>query len=310
MPKVSIIVPVYKVEMFLRECLDRIKLQTFADWECLLIDDGSPDDSGKICDEYALADSRFRVFHVNNGGVSSARNIGLDNMAGEWVMFVDSDDVIAENALEICVKYVEMNSLDILQFSYTRKKDDLCKIDGENTDVLDLDAFVKSKKLLVSVWGNLLRASIVQSNNLSFDSRLKLAEDQLFIFNFMNKAKRFQKIGDCLYWYRNNLSSATYNQKTDDMICSLKTLVGLKKSSRIWSAYIDRINVVFLIKVILNNDVSFGAMKKVIRDAEISDNRLLDRGLPMLFSKICSVSLSMAILLVKFRGFMLRSCNG
>ena len=101
MPKVSIIVPVYNAEKYLRECLDSIISQIFTDWECILVDDGSPDNSGEICNEYAKDDSRFRVFHVQNGGVSRARNIGLDNMSSEWVMFVDSDDAIAENTLEI-----------------------------------------------------------------------------------------------------------------------------------------------------------------------------------------------------------------
>ena len=79
---ISIIVPVYKVEAYLCECLDSIKQQSYSNWECLLIDDGSPDNSGLICDEYSRSDSRFKVFHVENGGVSRARNIGLKNMSG------------------------------------------------------------------------------------------------------------------------------------------------------------------------------------------------------------------------------------
>ena len=92
MPKVSVIVPVYKAEKYLHRCVDSILSQTFTDWELLLIDDGSPDRSGEICDEYAKKDTRIRVFHKENGGVSSARNMGLDIAKGKWIVFVDSDD--------------------------------------------------------------------------------------------------------------------------------------------------------------------------------------------------------------------------
>ena len=94
---ISIIIPVYNVEKYLNSCLDSVLAQIYENWECLLIDDGSKDSSGKICDEYASKDSRFRVFHKENGGVSSARNLGLDNAEGEWVTFVDSDDVLTNN---------------------------------------------------------------------------------------------------------------------------------------------------------------------------------------------------------------------
>ena len=89
---VSVIVPVYKAEKWLHRCVDSILAQTMEDFEVLLIDDGSPDRSGEICDEYAAKDSRVWVFHKENGGVSSARNLGLDNAQGEWISFIDSDD--------------------------------------------------------------------------------------------------------------------------------------------------------------------------------------------------------------------------
>lgn len=99
-PTISVIVPVYNTEKYLRRCIDSVLAQTYADFELLLIDDGSKDKSGEICDEYAQKDARVRVFHKENGGVSSARNLGLDNARGEWVAFVDSDDYIEENYLK------------------------------------------------------------------------------------------------------------------------------------------------------------------------------------------------------------------
>ena len=91
---ISIIIPVYNAEKYLNRCLDSVLAQTFTNWECLLIDDGSKDLSGKICDEYVSKDSRFRVFHKENGGVSVARNLGIRESLGEWIYFCDSDDYV------------------------------------------------------------------------------------------------------------------------------------------------------------------------------------------------------------------------
>lgn len=98
-PKVSVIVPVYKAEAYLHRCVDSIIAQTFHNFEILLVDDGSPDNSGKICDDYAIKDHRVRVFHKENGGVSLARKCGVDNSVGEYIMFVDSDDSIPSNTI-------------------------------------------------------------------------------------------------------------------------------------------------------------------------------------------------------------------
>ena len=98
MPKISIIVPVYKVEKYLNRCLDSIIAQTYTDWECILIDDGSPDNSGKICDEYAEKNSRFVVIHQENTGSAEARNIALKNANGEYIICVDSDDWVEFNS--------------------------------------------------------------------------------------------------------------------------------------------------------------------------------------------------------------------
>ena len=99
-PLISIIVPVYKAEKTLKECIDSILMQSLSDFELLLIDDGSPDDSGAICDEYVSLDSRVRVFHQKNRGVSVARNIGLGNALGKFVCFVDSDDKVLSSYIK------------------------------------------------------------------------------------------------------------------------------------------------------------------------------------------------------------------
>ena len=108
----SIIIPVYKVEPYLRECLDSIAVSSSDCWEAILIDDGSPDDCPQICDEYAARDNRFRVIHQKNGGVSSARNAGLDNARGEWIWFVDSDDIVDMRQVEWMQQWLEEHKDD------------------------------------------------------------------------------------------------------------------------------------------------------------------------------------------------------
>lgn len=117
-PKVSVIVPVYNVELYLNQCIDSILRNTFTDYELLLIDDGSTDNSGKICDEYAMNDCRIKAYHKTNGGVSSARNLGIEKANGEWMTFIDSDDLIDENFLNNLYKPLCDNILNKLTNIY------------------------------------------------------------------------------------------------------------------------------------------------------------------------------------------------
>ena len=113
MPKISVIVPVYNVEKYLRKCIESILNQTFREFELILVDDGSTDSSGKICDEYALKDSRIKVIHKENGGASSARNAGLDVAKGEYIGFVDSDDWIEMDMYGELYRLIKENNTDI-----------------------------------------------------------------------------------------------------------------------------------------------------------------------------------------------------
>ena len=119
--KISIIVPVYKVEQYLKECLNSIINQTYKNLEIILIDDGSPDNCGKICDEYAEVDSRIKVIHKENGGLSSARNAGLDIATGEYISFIDSDDYVSEDFIYELYRCAEIGNSDIVQCEYTSK---------------------------------------------------------------------------------------------------------------------------------------------------------------------------------------------
>lgn len=120
-PEISIIVPVYNMEMYLRECLDSIKAQTFSDWECILVDDGSKDSSPGICDEYGGEDSRFKVIHKKNGGLSSARNAALRVIQGKYVGFVDADDWIEPGMYELLHDIITENDADMSMCGYIKE---------------------------------------------------------------------------------------------------------------------------------------------------------------------------------------------
>ncbi len=120
-PEVTVIVPVYKVEHYLRECLDSIEAQTFNDWECILVDDGSPDTCGAICDDYAARDARFKVIHKINGGLSSARNAALDIARGKYITFIDSDDSVLPDFLQHMWTLITTTGADAVQVGYERQ---------------------------------------------------------------------------------------------------------------------------------------------------------------------------------------------
>ena len=113
--KISIVVPLYNVENYLSRCIDSILCQKCSDFELLLVDDGSQDRSGQICDEYALKDNRIRVYHKKNGGVSSARNLGLEKANGEWICFVDADDYVKPDFLSSIQQYLE-DDIDLMHW--------------------------------------------------------------------------------------------------------------------------------------------------------------------------------------------------
>lgn len=186
MSKISVIVPVYNTEKYLRRCVDSILAQTFTDFELLLIDDGSTDGSGAICDEYAKKDSRVRVFHKENGGVSSARNLGLDNAIGEYITFIDSDDFIEKSYFEMLSQYKDP---DIVVSYYIAE--------GWNgwisTPFPDLSFNEKNikyflEKYLISCnvpWGKFLKRKIVEKHKIRFDLNFAYGEDTLFIMDYL-----------------------------------------------------------------------------------------------------------------------------
>jgi len=187
MPKVSVIVPVYNVEKYISKCIDSILNQTYTDWELILVDDGSPDRSGTICDRYAQNNRSIKVIHKKNGGVSSARNAGLKEFNSEYVMFVDADDYLTPNALENAVAVAnEHPEIELFTFNYNI----VCTDQVSRTDfpagIVSGWTFIESMlnyKGTGSVWGKLFRRKNLR--DCFFNSMLKLGEDTEFIIDYL-----------------------------------------------------------------------------------------------------------------------------
>lgn len=201
-PTISIIVPIYNTEKLLKRCIDSILVQTFTDFELLLIDDGSKDSSSKICDEYAAKDSRIRVFHKENGGVSSARNLGLDNVRGEWITFIDSDDWIDSNCFKYCSKQIE-NEDDLFMFSFKwAQNHQLPDIVCDKKEEFQAIIYEHINRITFTTpGGKLFRTTIIKRENIRFDTNISSGEDTLFFLTYFSCVKRMRLSSQEFYHY-------------------------------------------------------------------------------------------------------------
>lgn len=192
MPEISVIVPVYKVEPYIRRCVDSILSQTFTDFELILVDDGSPDNSGVICDEFTEKDSRVRVIHKENGGVSSARNAGIDAARGNWITFVDSDDYVTEQYLEdLYEPEFDMTVVGHQHIVDYRDTSESKQLNLSKTDFLDMRSFSEiiehsGKYWLMFCWGKLYRKQLMLENKICFDKSLTIGEDYVFVITYLS----------------------------------------------------------------------------------------------------------------------------
>lgn len=204
-PVISIIVPVYKADKFLKRCVDSILAQTFTDFECILIDDGSPDSSPAICDEYAKKDPRVKVIHQKNGGVSAARNAGLDAALGEWIGFVDSDDWIEKDTYEVALNAAVEQNADIVQWQLdfpgsTRKIDY-----GITQDCLLLvDRNHCLTWLQNSCYTQLFNKKIIDENRIRFPLDVSMGEDRCFSYCCIASSSKVWQLNRVLYHYFQN----------------------------------------------------------------------------------------------------------
>lgn len=238
---VSIIVPIYNGEECLDRCLGSIINQSYNEIEALLIDDGSVDCSCEICNKYASKNHRIKIFHTKNGGPSAARNEGIKNSRGEFIFFLDHDDFIEGNAIELLIKSYNQYKAEIIigDFNHAGKKISLSGNDNIfKKDKLmikeEIGDYIKKylKKpnrypLFVYSWGRLFESSIIKKNNITFDENLRTFEDVAFNFKYLKYTDKIFFINQSLY---NHQIYENFNSATMDLGDNPKKLFGYKKA--------------------------------------------------------------------------------
>ena len=211
--KVSVIIPIYKVEKYIRRCIESIIAQTYDNLEIILVDDGSPDRCPEICDEYAKNDHRIKVIHKPNGGLSDARNAALNVFTGDYVYFFDGDDYVENTLIEIALRNAVATSADMVIFNYYRvdERDNLLSTSYFKTGIYEIDDHNRLDYMVNTLskyatgweaWNRLYKADIIRTNDLFYwDNKLIFAEDFGFSLNFALHANKITCISDALYYY-------------------------------------------------------------------------------------------------------------
>ena len=301
MAEVSIIVPVYQVENYIRQCIDSILVQTFTDFELILVDDGSKDKSGQICDEYAVLDQRVKVIHKENGGLSDTRNCGMDQAVGNYFMFVDSDDYIAPTMLEYLYKALMNKEADIAVcnflhfFEEDRKRDFSTNIQSEVLSGAEIFYSRKNERVYgiwTVAWNKLYKRETLGNVRFRFG---KYHEDEFWANDIYQMDIKVVTIPECLYYYR----------QRDNSIMGRKNI---KRDFDILEALQERIAVYFMderhadqaYKVMIFSLEYLVESKKLITNkdeenqflqAEKKTKNMIKRLKKMKLSKIKSVSL-------------------
>ncbi len=230
-PKISIIVPIYKVERYIHRCIDSILAQTFKDLELILVDDGSPDNCPEICDEYASKDSRIKVIHKENGGLMSAWKAGFEICSGQYIGFVDSDDWIDEKMYEQMYNAILTNNADIVQCDFVRELSNpvigACKIDKmyifSETEIIKhllprMLTYWETDGLMFpnSRWGKLIKWDLIATNIKYCDYSISYGEDLNIMLPVVLDCKKIVCIPECYYHYRFNMNSMTGTSYIND----------------------------------------------------------------------------------------------
>ncbi len=229
---ISVIIPVYKVEPYLRSCIDSVLASTHRDLEVILVDDGSPDNCGAICDEYAVKDNRIIVIHQTNQGLPAARNAGLAKATGDYIGFVDSDDIISPVMYEKLLWAMRVTNADMAACEYTRTRDELdpvCTITknelfefngvSDCLSVLTMAPFTRAYTwTFCTVWNKLYR----KDKMIEFIAELDSSEDLFFNYQYALNIEKLVVVHRMLYYYRNNPSSLMNSPSLDKSVTTVR----------------------------------------------------------------------------------------
>ncbi len=211
---ISVIVPVYNVEDYVLRCLDSLINQNYEQIEIILVDDGSTDESGKICDEFKKRDERIRVFHKKNGGLSSARNYGIKKAKGDIIAFVDSDDYVKDGFVLDLYKGMQAGNADIVICGYNNEKPKNETISGKEATIRLL---TKQENIDIISWNKLYKKKLFTDNNVFFPEGKK-HEDTLTTYKLISNAKKVTYIDESLYIYVERKGSITASEKIEERL--------------------------------------------------------------------------------------------
>ena len=244
MKKVSVIIPVYNVEKYIKECINSLINQTFKDYEIILIDDGSTDESGNICDKYSNDYKFITTIHKKNEGVSIARNKGIEMSTGEYIVFIDADDYLTEDYLKIMVNNIEKFGCDVCTCNYLKLYDKYIETTNyKNKKKINKKKYIKiisdEKKIGGFLWNKIYRSQIIKDNNLFFDKDICIMEDLLFNIKISSYINYAIHIDEKLYYYRQRHNSAIGNKKNYNNFIPLEKIIEelQKKNSYISNIY-------------------------------------------------------------------------
>lgn len=327
MPLISVIVPVYKTEPYLKKCIDSLLCQTLKDIEIILVNDGSPDNSAAICDKYAALDARVKVIHKNNGGLSSARNAALDICSGDYIGFVDSDDFVAPNMFEELYQSSIMHNSDIsicahCSFNDSSSSECLLPFDKKvyhneeikNFFIVPLLGKNRNEKIPYLegfVWRQLFKRSII--GDIRFKSERKyFAEDVMFDFDIYPKCNTISVVNKPLYFYRYNDQSLSnkYRKNVWDMLSNyllaefeLIDRIGIKSDNSIN----ERLNniiiqfTVFSVKNLGKTDCDLIWKEKILELKKIGNDKYVKRIFKFSVIKIQPLKVKLLLLLLKYK---------
>lgn len=238
---VSIVVPIYNTSLFLEKCLESIKNQTYSNIEVILVDDGSTDGSGEIAEKYAIEDVRFRIIHLENGGVSRARNKGIELATGKYITFIDSDDYVDDRHIENLIKYISADSVMCI-CNYIRRYSDRDELGILNSPVGELEREYVVENLLGVYEGysctKLFDLDVLRDNNIFFEEKIKLCEDLLFVLTYILKADgkiAYSDFATYYYFQRDDGATARFSSET-----SFTSIIARRKCIQLLRQYMPK----------------------------------------------------------------------
>ena len=277
---ISIIVPVFNVEKYLCKCIESILRQSFKNWELILIDDGSTDESGRICDEYSKKDNRVKVIHQDNKGVSASRNIGLINSKGEYICFIDSDDYVEDDYLMKMIKIILSEDVDFVccGVKNVKNSDIIIQSIADNSIInkaIIENHFFKNniiKDLMYAPWNKLYKKKLLEEIN--FNENFSIGEDILFVYEYLQKCRNGYFLKDALYNYVYRADSAMNKDKLKRQSEYLKAAQYIlnkcqdtecENDCKIWNYY-HILNYVYSCNKLKINVENYKEYKKFLKD--------------------------------------------